>query len=111
MWKQLGNFISPFCAVHQRFAAGRTFGAPDMASSDLVLTDSASDTAGSRFCPGSGPAPGMDSGGTSAAVAITGWMMRHLLFDGTSPYHCVSSSCVTTVPPSHLDAMVGIIFW
>ena len=53
-----------------------TFGAPDMASGDMRLTDSDTTTAASHFHPGTG----MDSGGAAATVSISVWMMRHPLF-------------------------------
>ena len=80
-----------------------------MASSDLRLTDNAAATTGSHFHPRSGPS--MDSGGASDVVAIFSRMMRHPLFDGTYPCHCVFSDILAAAPPSHLAGVGGRIFW
>ena len=73
----------------------RTFGAPDMSSVYMRLTDSADATSGSHFLPGPvpvpGPVPGMDSVSADVSISVDGWIMRHPLFDGNAPCHCVSS--------------------
>ena len=87
----------------------RNFGAPGMAYGDMRLNNSADATAGSHFHPRSGP--GMDYGGSSAAVAISGQMMHHTLFDIDAPIHCVSSGCLDAASPDYFSAVGGRIFW
>ena len=67
----------------------RTFGAPDMASCDLILNESHATNGGSHFCPCI--CPGMDSGGAATAIGIAGGMMHHTLFDVADPFLCISS--------------------
>ena len=85
------------------------FGAPDMASVDMRLTNSSAATSGSHFRPRLGP--GMDSGGAAAVVSISGKMMCHPLFDGASPCHYMSYCFLDAAPPGHFYVVVGIICW
>ena len=70
-----------------------------MASGDMILTDSASVTNVSHFCPCYGP--GMDSLGADSAIAIYVWILCHPLFDGAATCHCVYSGCLDAAPPAH----------
>ena len=92
-------------------APNRMFGALDMASGDLKLTDSAAATAVShvRPGPGTGPGPGMDSSGDADFVVISGQMMHNILFDGAATCTCVSSGCLSDAQPGHLYVVVGRI--
>ena len=90
-------------------APDRTFGAPDMASGDLRLTESSDTTIESSFCPL--PGPGMYYVGAAAAIVIAGWMVCHPFFDGAAPFHFVSSCFLDSVLPGHLSAVGGSIYW
>ena len=88
-------------------ALDRNFGAANMMSSDLRLTDSAAATAGSHFFPRL--YPGMDYGGADAAVFVASWMMCHPLFDVATPCHCMFSGFLDSAKPGHLDTVGGSI--
>ena len=78
-----------------------------MTSGDLRFTDSAYATSVNHFLPR--PFYGIYSGGAVADVSLSGWMMRHTLFDGDSPCHFVYYMLFAAPPPGHLAAVGGRI--
>ena len=88
-------------------ALDRNVFAPNMESGYMRLTYTTDDTVGSYFCPRHFPVMGFD--GAAAAVSIAGRIIHHPLFNCSGPCHCVSSGCLYTATPSHLDAVGGII--
>ena len=90
-------------------ALDKTFGDPDLASGDLILTDSDTATTGSQFFPC--PGPGIDSGGAAASIEIADKIMCHPLFGGSDTCHWVSYSCSGATLPGNLDVVGGSICW